>query len=176
MANNIMAHLGISETDLTVPTPTRKYALGEILTVQDTTSKNAVKQYMYVKASSALTQYQPYVINYGATEGSEVVTASPSTKTSGVTVCVPQVSFTSGYYGFVQILGECTALLINERHVIGDFLELLDAGTGFVVDGTSGSTTQSEKSLAVQKTAKTGAGSATVFLFGGVGTSMVSAE
>jgi hypothetical protein len=167
----------IFEGDLTTPTLEKNptYPLGAIYNVVDTNNPSAIEQFMYVKSHAALTQYQPYTVVGASTASAEVVTAAPATLASGVTVCIPQVAFTSGYYGFVQIFGACTAKLAAETHVAGDYLELLTTGTTLIVDGTSGATAFSAKSVAVQVGALTGAGTTTVFLFSGYRTALVSA-
>lgn len=169
--------LAIEATDLTTPSSTINptYALGYVYNFVDSDNPAAIKQFMYVKSHAALTQYQPYTVVGLNTAGSEVVTAAPVTLASGVTVCIPQVAFTSGYYGFVQVFGACTSKLANETHVAGDFLELLTTGTTLIVDGTSGSTAFSAKSVAVQVGTLSGAGTVTVFLFSSYRTALVSA-
>ncbi len=168
----------INETDLTTPSADLNYAyrLGGIYEIADTSAPNAVKRFMYVKSHTTLTVYQPYTVVFSNTSAAEVVTAAPATLANYVTVCIPQVAFTSGYYGFVQIFGACTSKLANETHVAGDFLELLNTGTTLIVDGTSGSTAYTVKGVAIQVGTLSGAGTATVFLFGGVRTSLVSAS
>jgi len=170
--------LAVNEDDLTTPTATKNatYALGGVYQFIDAATPNVVKQFMYVKAHTTLTVYQPYVIQPVNTSGAEWVSAAPATLAGQVTVGIPQVAFTSGYFGFVQIWGVCTAKLANETHVAGDYLELLNAGTTLIVDGTSGSTTYSPKSVAIQIGALSGAGTTTVNLFGGVRTSLISAS
>lgn len=93
-----------------------------------------------------------------------------------MTVCIPQVAFTSGYYGFVQILGDCIAKLASETHVAGDYLELLNAGTTLIVDGTSGSTAFTTKGVAIQTGTLSGAGTTTVNLFSSYRGALVSAS
>lgn len=174
--NKVVQRFAVSETDLTTPSSAiGPYPLGFVWEVQDDAAPNAVKKYMYVKSHTTLTQYQPYTVVFANTSQAEVVTAAPVTLASGVTPCIPQVAFTSGYYGFVQIFGACSALLANETHVAGDYLELLTTGTTLIVDGTSGSTAYSAKGIAIQVGTLSGAGTATVFLFGGIRTSLVSA-
>lgn len=169
--------LAISETDLTVPTATQgAYPLGYSHRCIDSANPNSIKEFIYVKSHAALTQYQPYTVVFLNTSGSEIVTAAPATLADYVTVCIPQVAFTSGYYGFVQISGQCIAKLANETHVAGDYLELLTTGTTLIVDGTSGSTAYTTKGVAIQIGTLSGAGTASVNLFGGVRTSLVSAS
>ena len=168
----------INQLDLTTPSSTKNtaYELGGLYNMIDSDNPTAVKTFMYVKAHTTLTQYVPYTVVFSNTAGAEVVTAAPATLAGQVTVCIPQVAFTTGYFGFVQIIGQCTAALANETHVAGDFLELLNAGVTLIVDGTSGSTAYTVKGVAIQIGTLSGAGNATVFLFGGVRTSLVSAS
>ena len=152
--------------DLTTPSSTQKYPLGATVTLEDT-SKKSVKKFMYVKSHGALTQYVPYIITRSSTAGSEVITAAPFTLAApGQLVCVPQVAFTSGYYGWVQIQGDCVAITTDETSEIGDFLQVLNAGVAFVVDGTSGSTTHSVNSSAVMLDADYASGGNDVLLIG----------
>lgn len=166
--------------DLTTPTSAKReaYRLGAIYSLADSDVPGVLNQYMYVKSHAALTQYQPYVVvpSQASSDGT-YLTAAPSTQASGVTVCVPQVAFSSGYYGFVQISGVCTVNLSNVTHVPGDYLQLVAASpTVLIVDGTSGSTSFSPKSVAIQISTLVGAGSATIHLFGGLRDSLVSAS
>jgi len=144
-----------NEADLTTPTSTQVYPLGYRTTIYDSATKME-KEFIYVKSHAGLTQYQPYVLNWTGTAGSEVKTAAPATTAApGQMVCVPQVAFTSGYYGFVQIKGDCTCLLANETKAVGDYLQVLNTGTTLVVDGTSSSTVLLGNSCAVSKSATT---------------------
>lgn len=161
------------EVDLITPTSTAKYPLGKIVVVREAanssseTASKAVKKFMYVKAHTGLTQYQPYVIGFSATAGAEVITAAPATLAAvGSLLCVPQVAFTSAYYGFVQIQGDCTVKKTSETYVAGDFLEVLNTGTALVVDGTSGSTARSINSKAISKAAGSAAASVSAYLLG----------
>ena len=101
MANIINQRVALgNKSDLTTPTSTQEYPLGAIVETFDSNS-DIVKQYMYVKSHTTLTQYQPYVINGGGASGSEWITGAAVTLASAVSlVGVPQVAFTSGYYGF----------------------------------------------------------------------------
>jgi hypothetical protein len=162
-----------NQDDLVTPSATALYPVGAIL---ETTNGANVFTYMYVKSHAALIQFQPYTVVPSSTTGTAWITAAPITLPSGVTVCVPQVAFTSGYYGFVQIGGFCTAILADETHVSGDYLELLTTGPEFVVDGTSGSTTYSQNSVAIQISDLSGGGTAGVNLFSGLRTALVSAS
>jgi hypothetical protein len=175
MTYPIQVALSINESDLGSTSVSPLYPLGKEIVIKDSAYGNAVKKFMYVKAHTNLTQYQPYTVVFSNVSGSEVITAAPATLASGVTVCVPKVAIASAYYGWVQIFGDCTVKLAAETHVAGDYLELLNAGTTFMVDGSSGSTVYSVKSVAKQIGTLSGAGTARAFLFGGVRTSLVSA-
>jgi hypothetical protein len=152
-------------SDLTTPTSARKYELGYEVVIEDSETK-MIKKFVYVKSHGALTAYVPYVLGFTSTAAAEVKTAAPTTNTvsPGRRVCVPQVAFTSGYYGFVQIAGDCTAALANEAKAVGDYLQLLNGGVTLVVDGTSASTVLLGNSCAISKSATTGAGDRSIIL------------
>lgn len=164
-----------NEADLTTPTSSQgQYRLGDVVRVDlsvpsstGVTRTGEVKKYMYVKANGALTAYQPYVIVPGTTSGSEWVAQSATTSTTVCNLaCIPQVSFTSGYYGFVQIEGKCTAKIAATTHTIGDCLELISAATTLTPTTTSGSTTFGADTVAICNSVSTGAESASVMLVG----------
>lgn len=158
-----------NETDLTTPTSTQQYALGAIITVQDST-KTRIKRYMYIKASGALTQYQAYVINYSATSGAEVIAVAPTDAflAPGEMLAVPQIAFTDTYYGFVLIEGDGKVLKTAETYAVGDFLawDLTTSTSALIVDGSTGATTRTVDSFAISKTAGTGAAAIDVALLG----------
>lgn len=128
-------------SDLTIPTATQNlsYRLGDVIGYIDSDTKT-IKKYMYVKSHTGLTAYQPYAIAYGATAGSEVITAAPVALTdANVYICWPQVAFTSGYYGFVQIEGNLTsAITASTGAIAGNALTIAAAGTTLVT--TTGAT------------------------------------
>lgn len=169
MAISVNSRMALgNEADLTTPTLLQdaSYKLGEIVPIIDSATKME-KLYMYVKSHTTLTAYQPYVLNFTGTAGSEVKTAAPvTTAAPGQLVCVPQVAFTSGYYGFVQIKGDCTCLLTNETIAVGDYLQILTTGTVLTVDGSTGATVMLANSCAVSKTALYAAGGNSIILLG----------
>lgn len=162
------------EVNLVTPSADQKYPLGKIITISEKanssseTASKGVKQFMYVKSHGALTQYQPYVIKNSATAGAEVVTAAPATNTQLKNrVCVPQVAFPSGYYGWVQIYGDCTVKTTSATYAAGDALELLNGGTTLVIDGAaSGANYFSTNTVAVCKSAGATLTSVNAFLLG----------
>jgi hypothetical protein len=161
----VNTRIGFDEVDLTTPTSLQKYPLGMVLTLEDG-SKKTVRKYVYIKAHAALTQYQPYVLDIAATEGAEVATGAPATLAApGRKVVVPQVAFTSGYYGFVLLEGDGKVLMTAETYAVGDHLQVLNAGTALVVDGTSGATTFSVNSCAICKEAGSDAVARDFWLF-----------
>lgn len=152
-------------SDLTTPSSTQKYPLGAIVAVYNDSDK-AMSRYEYVKSHAALVQYTPYVIAYSTT--ANVVTAAVGTMGApGSQVCVPQVAFTSGYYGFVLIEGKGKALTCTETYANGDFMQVVTSSpTAVVVDGTSGSTTMSVNSCAIILESGTTATSKNIYMFG----------
>jgi len=152
--------------DLIVPTATQVYRLGLVVETEDEDTK-AIHKYIYVKSHTGLTAYQPYILGNSATAGSETITAAPATLAApGSLVCVPQVAFTSGYYGFVQIQGTAYCLMTAETYAVGDTLQILNGGTAFVVDGTTGSPATTVNTSAISKEAGTTAVARLVYLIG----------
>ena len=156
----------IDTDDLTNPSSTRKYELGARYV--DNSDTNAIKkEYVYVKAHGALTQYQPYQLSAVNTAGAEVSTKAPATTASGATVVAPQVAVTSGYYAWVPYKGIVT-VLTTDTFAAGDYAEVLNAGTGLKLDGgASGSTAERAGSVGIATTATSG-GSASFVLSGNV--------
>jgi hypothetical protein len=144
-----------SINDLITPTSTQDYPLGEVIKVYDDDTK-VVSEYIYVKSHGALTQYQPYVLDYDGTDAYEVITKAPATLAApGAKVVVPQVAFTSGYYGWALKKGEGKVLMTAETYAVDDHLQILNTGAALVVDGTTGSTAFSVNTCAVCKEAGT---------------------
>lgn len=167
MSLTIQNYNSISDTNIATPTSDQRYPLGLKLTFLDSANADAVKKFMYVKSHAALTQYQPYVVKFSSTSASQVITAAPSTLAApGLLLVVPQVAFTSGYYGWVQIEGDATAKIGAETYAAGDYLEVLNTGTVLTVDGTSGSTTLSVNSKAIAKASGSSAANIAVYLLG----------
>jgi hypothetical protein len=156
----------IDTDDLTNPSSTRKYELGARYV--DNSDTNAIKkEYVYIKAHGALTQYQPYQLSAVNTAGAEVSTKAPATTASGATVVAPQVAVTSGYYAWVPYKGIVT-VLTTDTFASGDYAEVLNSGTGLILDGgASGSTAESANSVGIATTA-TIDGSASFVLSGNV--------
>ena len=146
--------------DLERPSEDQKYPIGLELCFVDPDTQTT-KKFKYIQSHDALTQYQPYIFDH---TGIQLKTGAPAT--GHAQLGVPQIAFTSGYYGFVQCYGESTVLKTVQTYAVGDHLEILNAGTALVVDGTSGATVQSAKSVGVSMTAGTTAQAITAFLFG----------
>ena len=141
--------------DLAVPTSTQQYPLGMTVTIVDS-DYLSIKEYIYMKSHTTLTAYQPYVMTFGSTAGAEVVSIAPVTLAApGALVVVPQVAFTSGYYGWFLMKGDGKVLMTSETYAVGDFLQVLTTGTFLVVDGSTGSTVQLVNSSAICKEAGT---------------------
>ena len=149
--NNISA---VDLDDIEKESATKKYPLGTVINVNDT-SKGGVSQFMYVKAHAAFaTVGTPFAIECGSGGDAEVVTAAPTEQVSGVKIGFNTVAITSGYYFFAQIAGVITAAAGTVA--AGDHVEVLAAGSTVVVDGTTGSTAHSTKSIGIAKTATSG--------------------
>lgn len=173
MQHAVNTRVAISEDVLTTPSSTQAFPLGTIVEVVEKannsseTASKAVKKYIYVKSHTALTAYQPYVLADSSTAGSEVITAAPATLAApGQKVVIPQVAFTSDYYGFVLYQGDGKVLMTAETYVAGDFLQILNTGTALVVDGTTGSTVRLINSCAICKEAVSSEVARNCYLFG----------
>lgn len=104
--------MAVDERQLEVPTSSANYTLGQEVEFRNIET-GLVDRYVYAKAHAALTQYAPYIIYTAASTagGSEVVTAAPVVNTAQqVVVGVPQVAFTSSYYGFIKTKGLSTCV------------------------------------------------------------------
>lgn len=122
----VQNYIAVNNDDITTPSATAKYPLGMEVDIKTTT--NEIKRFKYVKSHGALTAYVPYAINGSHTSGSETITAAPATLASAVNLIgVPQVAFTSGYYGFVQIKGIATSA-VDRAVTAGWTLEAFNAG------------------------------------------------
>lgn len=159
-----MSTIIVKKEDLTKATDSKQYPLGGIFT--DYSSSDAIKPvYVYVKAGSALTKYQPYQLSISNTLSGEVTTKTPVTYAFGAQVGFPQGDVPNGYYAWLQIGGKAT-VATTDTVAAGDYVEVINAGTGVKLDGgTTGSTVESVQSLGIATTA-TDSGNATVILSG----------
>jgi len=149
--NNLAA---VDLDDIDKESATKKYPLGTVIDVNDT-SKGGVSQFMYVKAHAAFaTVGTPFQITAGSGGDAEVVTKANATLANGALIGFNNIAITVDYYFFAQIGGVVTAAAAAGI-AAGDHVEVLNAGTTVVVDGTTGSTTLSTKSIGVAKTATT---------------------
>ena len=82
----------------------------------------------------------------------------------GLLIGFPLAAITSGDYFFAQISGVITAAAGTVA--AGDHVKVLDAGTTVVVDGSTGSTTRSAKTIGIAKTATSG-GTASIVVMPG---------
>jgi len=87
------------------------YKLGDTVEVFDYDDE-IITTYMYVNAGNALTQYGAYLINHIGVAGTEVqaISIPNAALTVYSLICVPQVAFASGEYGWVAIKGACSVL------------------------------------------------------------------
>ena len=144
----------IDDLDTTTLSPI--YRLGERVDVFDTptifTDDNIIAQYIYIKATIALTQFQPYVLNFSEVKDAEYFAAPPFTfNPIGLNVIIPQIAFLVDTFGFVLIKGNGQSLVAAEPYTTGDHMQLLNAGTTLVVDGGTGLTVLTPESTAIIK-------------------------
>ena len=134
----------VQESEFSTPSSTCLHPLGMRVKVESTTG--LLSEYEYIcAAGAALTAYQPYIKDLGGTTGATTtinvkLTAPVTLGAPGAIVAIPQVAFTSGYYGWVLVKGYGKALHYAETYIKGDMLQLLSGGTSLVVDGSTGST------------------------------------
>ena len=138
-----------------------KYNMGAEVTVANSAT-GFTTTYRYIKASAALTANQPYVL----VEGAEAVgTASPATSTTVAKIIgIPQVAIASGAYGWVAVKGLCKAKTGIQAK--GDTLEVVNAGTTLIVDGSSGSPAETVGTVAISAEAAAAAATVNVVLLG----------
>ena len=117
--------------------------------------------YKYVKAASALTAYQPYVLKDNA-EG--ITTAAPATSTVIKLIGIPQVDIATAYFGWVAVKGACKAKTGIQAK--GDTLEVINGGTTLIVDGSSGSPAETANTVAISSVAAASAATVDVNLIG----------
>lgn len=139
MANITYNPFSITKESLTTPTSTQQYPLGFVYISSDDSSSAAVKRFLYIKANGALTAKQPYRIVTSGTAAAEWTTASFISLTGAVTLIgIPQVAFTSGYYGFVQIGGAASYLPTAATIAAGATLKVMTSGSTLVLDSSTG--------------------------------------
>lgn len=137
---------------LDTPSSTKEYPLGTVLPVNDT-SKGGESQFMYVKAHAAFaTIGTPFEIQSGSGGNAEAITSAPATIVSGAVLGFNTTAVTSGYYFWAQTAGILVAAAAAGI-AAGDHVEVINAGTTVIVDGTTGSTTQTTRSIGIAKTA-----------------------
>ena len=162
MTSGINSMVSVPESDLITPTLAAAYPVGSEIRISNGLGyPDSV--YKYIKANGALTAYQPYILDLGLYGGTN---SAPLTLTAGARVVVPQVGFTSGYYGWALVKGYGSALHISETWAAGDMLQLLSGGAALVVDGTSGSTIKTVNTCAIGVAAGSTAIAGTVILNG----------
>ena len=157
----IIARHAIDDDFVKETSTTAKYNQGEEVVIADSAT-GYTTTYKYIKASAALTANQPYVL---VEKAEEVGTASPATSTTVAKIIgIPQVAIASGSYGFVAIKGKCKAKTGIQAK--GDTLEVINAGTTLIVDGSSGSPAETVGTVAISAETATAAATVDVILLG----------
>ena len=162
-------------SDLSTPTTDQRYPVGMELAVTDS-SKYAMKEYMYVWTNIALTAYRTYAINvssYAAGEYQVAVASAAAFATSSYAtdkraiVCIPQVAFAAGTWGFVQTGGDCTAYCIGGSTVATCGKIVSGSTNALGITGESASATKpTAYTVGISKKTRGGSGTTTYFLFG----------
>lgn len=153
-----MAHIlerhAINEDFVKEVSSVAKYNAGaEVVVAPDQVGIPTV--YKYVKAAANLVANQPYVL---VENKDGVTTAAPATSSVAKVIGIPQVAIASGSFGWVAIGGVCLAK--TGIQAAGDTLEVLNAGTTLVVDGSTGSPAETVGTVAIS--CETAAAAATV--------------
>lgn len=153
----------ISEASLTTPTSTQKFPLGSIIDVQSIFSESAVlERYMYIQAGAALAANSVYLITNSSTANKEVTTGTPATSSVYRFYGVAPVAFTTQYYGWIQIEGDCS--VISATDTVATYTG--KAANGVVTMADEGATTISASSLGIWKATGTGSAARKFYLFG----------
>ena len=156
----VIERYAISDDFMNETSTVAKYNIGAEITAADSDT-GFTTTYRYIKASAALTAYQPYVL---VEKAEEVGTASPATSSVTKIVGIPQAAIASGSYGFVAVKGICKAKTGIQAK--GDTLEVLNSGTTLVVDGSSGSPAETAGTVAISAEAAAEAATVKVVLLG----------
>lgn len=155
---HILDRHAISEDFVKEVSSVAKYNAGaEVVVASDNVSIPTV--YKYVQAAAALTAFQPYVL-VETKDG--VTTAAPATSSVAKIIGIPQVAIAKDSFGWVAVGGLCEAK--TGVQAAGDTLEVLNAGTTLVVDGTSGSPAETVGTVAISCEAATAAATVKVNL------------
>ena len=154
----------IDEASDNTPTSTQKFPLGAIITTSEPFGSTAcVKKFMYIQAPVAgLSAYNVYLIDYSGVYGTEVVVATPATSAVYRTYGVTQNDFTTSYYGWIQIEGDCTATSTTDTTL--GYTGKCANGVTTVTD--EGAVTISASSIGMWKKTGTGSGNRAFYLFG----------
>ena len=157
----IIERMAINDDFVKETSTVAKYNMGATVEVADTETGFTTK-YRYIKASAALTAYQPYIL---VEKAEEIGTASPATNTTVAKIVgIPQTAIASGSYGWVAVQGICLAKTGIQAK--GDTLEVINAGTTLIVDGSSGSPAETVGTVAISAEAATAAATVKVVLLG----------
>ena len=155
-----------AEHDLINPTEARLYPLGYEIQIENPET-TMISKFIYVRSHTTLVAYRPYQLAASSTAGSEVITAAPKTggvAAPGALIVIPQVAFTSGYYGFVLLEGYGKGNT-TETLTAGDYLQVISAGTTFILDGSNGNSPYSANTSVMALAAGTiGSTSATAMM------------
>jgi len=128
------------------------------------------REYIYCYVTASAARGKPYVLTYDGDEATNPKTAAPSTSAVYQQIVFPvkAQSSTAGF-AWCQYKGDAYVLVDGSTSVAkDDNLEVITAGVALIVDGTSGATTKTIRSLGIAQEAQaTAAATLTyVYLFG----------
>jgi hypothetical protein len=152
MANDALQTISsISEAELTTPTSTQRFPLGmEITTGQPFGTSTNVKVWKYVQSHGSLSQYGVYAIKPTyASSATKIKSAAAASLAVYIEYGVTPVAVTSGYYCWLQTLGDCTVLAEGSSATAGNTLNVIN--TKATATDSSG-TTVSTATFAVANT------------------------
>lgn len=144
MTNIIGANLTFTTTDA-------KFGLG------DRTTDSSGNEYVYVKASAAIDQYA--IVTIDETYSTVVAGVSTSNDARGDLLGVAPIAFASADYGWVQIKGPCTILVLASATANGRLNTTAQAGYADD-DATTGSIQLEGIYLTATRTASSGSAAA----------------
>ena len=149
-------------SDLTTPSSTQKYVIGQVINVVDTETY-AIKKYMYVQADDYYDANRVVQIQFSSTAASEIIISTGTSQSIDYSAAVTPVAFTKSYYGFVQIAGDCT-VVPSTNTTLGNYARILKTST---LGGDSGGVTISSTTFGIWKATSYGGGTATkLYLLG----------
>lgn len=106
------------------------------------------KKIVSLYCTQAVIKGRPYYIDYDGTYGPQATTPATLTAFSPKMVVALESAAINTIARF-QMAGPVEEAYVADGAAVGDHLEVINSGTSFIVDGTTGSTSRSVKSCAM---------------------------